>query len=91
MINCSGYIISFFLSFDEPAPHGRYDEWQNTFGEWQKENPDKASLLQDGVDKKTPSVEELMAAIPEFDQDKDMATRAAGEIVLQVCFDVEGY
>lgn len=56
------------------------------FGEWKKENPEKAAMLQDGIDKKTPSVEELMAAIPEFDQDKNMATRAAGEVVLQVQF-----
>lgn len=41
-------------------------------------------MLQDGVDSKTPSVTELMAAIPEFDQDTDIATRIAGEMVLQV-------
>lgn len=62
----------------------RYDEWQTTYGEWKEENPDKAAMLQDGIDHKTPSVEELMAAIPEFDQDKDIATRIAGEMVLQV-------
>lgn len=62
----------------------RYDEWQATYAEWKKANPDKAAMLQDGIDKKTPSVEELMAAIPEFDQDKNIATRIAGEMVLQV-------
>lgn len=41
-------------------------------------------MLQDGVDHKTPSVDELMAAIPEFDQDTNIATRIAGEMVLQV-------
>lgn len=63
----------------------RYDEWQTTYAEWQKENPEKAKMLQDGVDKKIPSVDELMAAIPEFDQDTDIATRIAGQMVLQVC------
>lgn len=62
----------------------RYDEWQAMFGAWKAENPDKAAMLQDFIDHKTPSVTELMAAIPEFDQDKNMATRAAGEVVLQV-------
>ena len=63
----------------------RYDEWQTTYAEWQKENPEKAQMLQDGVDKKIPSVDELMEAIPEFDQDTDIATRIAGQMVLQVC------
>lgn len=40
-------------------------------------------MLEDAVEGKTPPVEELMAAIPEFDQDKSMATRAAGEACLQ--------
>lgn len=61
----------------------RYDAWQSTFADWKKENPENAALLQDGIDKKTPSVEELMAAIPEFDQEKNIATRIAGEMVLQ--------
>lgn len=41
-------------------------------------------MLQDSIDHKTPSVDELMAAIPEFDQDTNMATRIAGQVVLQV-------
>lgn len=41
-------------------------------------------MLQDGIDHKTPSVDELMAAIPEFDQDTNIATRIAGQMVLQV-------
>lgn len=63
----------------------RYDEWQTTYAAWQAENPDKAKMLQDGIDHKTPTVDELMAAIPEFDQDTDIATRIAGQMVLQVC------
>lgn len=63
----------------------RYDEWQTTFAAWKEENPDKAKMLQDGIDDNIPSVDELMAAIPEFDQDTDIATRIAGQMVLQVC------
>ena len=64
----------------------RYDEWQKTYAEWKEENPEKAKMLQDGIDHKIPSVDELMEAIPEFDQDTDIATRIAGQMVLQVCF-----
>ncbi|CAM9400053.1 unnamed protein product [Choristocarpus tenellus] len=60
-----------------------YDAWQSTFAGWKASNPDKASLLQNAIDGVTPSVDELLAAIPEFDQSKNMATRAAGEVVLQ--------
>lgn len=62
----------------------RYDKWHAMFGVWKAKNPDKAAMLQDFMYQKTPPVTRLMAAIPEFDQDKDMATRAAGEVVLQV-------
>ena len=61
---------------------GEYDAWQKTYAEWKSANPDKAKLLQAAIDKKVPSVEELMKAIPEFDG-KDIATREAGSIVLQ--------
>ncbi|CAM9959506.1 unnamed protein product, partial [Discosporangium mesarthrocarpum] len=60
-----------------------YDAWQSTYAAWKAANPEKAALLQSGIDGTTPSVDELMAAIPEFDQSKNMATRAAGEVVLQ--------
>lgn len=71
--------------FFRSVPHCSYDEWQATYKEWQEENPEKAKMLQDGVDGAIPSVDELMAAIPEFDQDTDIATRIAGQMVLQVC------
>lgn len=60
-----------------------YDAWQKTYGEWKAANPEKAQLLADAVAKKIPSVEELLAAIPEFDASKSIATREAGSIVLQ--------
>lgn len=60
-----------------------YDAWQKTFGEWKAANPEKAALLQNAIEKKTPSVDQLLAAIPEFDASKSIATREAGSIVLQ--------
>jgi len=60
----------------------KYAAWEATYGEWQKANPDKAAILQDGIDGKTPSVDELSAAIPEH-TGGDVATRIAGADVLQ--------
>lgn len=60
----------------------KYKAWEATYGEWQKANPDKAAILQDGIDGKTPSVAELSAAIPEH-TGGDVATRIAGADVLQ--------
>lgn len=36
-----------------------YDEWQTNFKEWEKENPELAKQLSDGVNKKTPSTAEM--------------------------------
>merc|ERR1719316_1368074 len=38
-----------------------YDAWTKTYDAWKAANPDKAKLLQDGIDKKTPTVEEMFA------------------------------
>ncbi len=70
-----------------------YEAWQKTFKAWQAANPALATLLgtsaasahtlpQDTA-KKTPSIEELLAAIPVFPADTKIATRKAGQDVLQ--------
>jgi transketolase len=61
----------------------KYSKWQETFSAWKSANPELAKLLDAGIAKKTPSVTEIMAAIPEFDQTKNIATREAGSVVLQ--------
>lgn len=61
----------------------KYTEWEATYKAWQEANPEKAKTLQDGIDGTTPSIDELLAAIPEADPTKDIATRAAGADVLQ--------
>ncbi len=53
----------------------KYDAWQETFNAWKAANPDKAEVLQAGIDNKVP--ENLDAAIPEFDESA-AATRATG-------------
>merc|ERR1719316_10400 len=60
-----------------------YDAWQKTYAAWKEANPDKAKMLQDGIDKKMPTVEEMFAAIPEFEAGKADATRGTGSTVLQ--------
>jgi transketolase len=58
-----------------------YDRWEKTYGEWRKKNPDKAKILDDGVDRKVPG--DLLSKIPEFPKDAKLATRKAGSEALQ--------
>merc|ERR1719399_113330 len=60
-----------------------YDKWSETFAAWKAANPDKAKMLQDGIDKKMPTVESMFAAIPEFEAGKADATRNTGAVALQ--------
>src|SRR6201981_320057 len=58
-----------------------YDHWKKTYGEWRKENPDKAKVLDDGIERKVPV--DLLSKIPEFPKDAKLATRKAGSEALQ--------
>jgi transketolase len=60
-----------------------YDAWQAKYAAWKAAKPELAKLLQDGIDKKMPTVDEMLAAIPEGEPGKALATRASGEKVLQ--------
>ncbi len=70
-----------------------HDAWVKTFDAWKAANPDKAKELAVSsalsqqmaaqTDKKTADVGLLFAAIPEFPADSKLATRAAGQTVLQ--------
>jgi len=60
-----------------------YDAWQTTYTAWKAANPDLAKMLQDGIDKKMPSVDEMLAAIPEATPGGSEATRGSGEKALQ--------
>ena len=70
-----------------------HDEWVKKFDAWKTANPDKAKELSvssalsqqmsEQTEKKTADVEPLFAAIPEFPADSKLATRAAGQTVLQ--------
>jgi transketolase len=58
-----------------------YDRWKRTYNEWRKTNPDKAKLLDDGIERRVPA--DLLAKIPEFPRDSKLATRKAGSEALQ--------
>jgi len=58
-----------------------YNKWVKTFKAWTAANPEKAALLESS--KATPSAIELAAKIPAFALDAKLATRAAGQAVLQ--------
>jgi transketolase len=58
-----------------------YDRWEQTYDAWRKKNPDKAKLLDDGLERKIPA--DLFAKIPNFPKDAKLATRKAGGEVLQ--------
>ncbi|KAJ1563228.1 hypothetical protein HK405_015005 [Cladochytrium tenue] len=60
-----------------------YNEWTHTFAAWKAENRELATLLDDAVNKRYPSTEKLLAAIPVFSDAPSIATRKAGEIILQ--------
>ena len=58
-----------------------YDRWEKTYQDWQKKNPEKAKLLEDGIKRNVP--EDLLSKIPDFPKDSKLATRKAGSEVLQ--------
>lgn len=60
----------------------RYDDWEKTYRAWKSDNPDSARLLEDALNGKGMSEEELFASIPEADPEMSVATRVAGGHVI---------
>ncbi|MGF1451403.1 MAG: transketolase [Opitutales bacterium] len=56
----------------------KYAAWEKTFQAWEAANPELAKLLSKTESKDWGTPEELMAAVPEFPEDKAAATRATG-------------
>lgn len=61
----------------------KYRAWDTMFHAWKSAHPDKAKLLQRGLDHTHGSATEILAKIPKFADDQKLATRAAGGKVLQ--------
>ena len=58
-----------------------YDRWEKIYNAWRKKNPDKAKMLDDGIERKVPV--DLLSKIPNFPEDAQLATRKAGSEALQ--------
>lgn len=58
-----------------------YEKWLSVYNAWRSANPDKAALLDSGLENQIPS--DLSDKIPAFPQDAKIATRKAGSDVLQ--------
>src|SRR6266699_3478736 len=58
-----------------------YARWEKTYDEWRKKNPEKAKMLDNGIERKVPV--DLLSKIPEFPKDARLATRKAGGEALQ--------
>ena len=58
-----------------------YDRWEKSYSEWRTKNPDKAKMLDDGIERKVPA--DLLSKISEFPKDSKLATRKAGSEALQ--------
>jgi transketolase len=82
-----------FFSEHGKTLDAQYDAWKKTFDAWKAANPKLADELATtaaythtiaaDTAKKTPDVAALFAAIPEFAADTKIATRKAGQDVLQ--------
>ena len=58
-----------------------YDRWEESYSEWRTKNPDKAKMLDEGIERKVPA--DLLSKISEFPKDSKLATRKAGSEALQ--------
>jgi transketolase len=82
-----------FFSAREKELGAAYAAWNKTFESWKAKNPKlaaelatsraEAHNLPEGTAKRTPEVAALLAAVPEFPADTKIATRKAGQDVLQ--------
>ena len=70
-----------FFADHQKAQKARYEDWKKTFEAWQKANPDKDKDLQTALQGTPPA--DLLSKIPEFPADSKIATRKAGQEVLQ--------
>jgi transketolase len=88
----SAEVQSYFSEYNKSL-NAAYEAWQGKFQAWQAKNPELAGLLgtsaassftlTQGAAPNAPPVAELLAAIPEFSESTKIATRKAGQDVLQ--------
>jgi transketolase len=73
--------VKSFFSGRMPELKKARSEWEATHAAWKEKNPEKAKELDDALARRSPS--DLLARIPAFGADTKVATRKAGETVLQ--------
>eukprot|EP00522_Entomoneis_paludosa_P002269 CAMPEP_0172471044 /NCGR_PEP_ID=MMETSP1065-20121228/67613_1 /TAXON_ID=265537 /ORGANISM="Amphiprora paludosa, Strain CCMP125" /LENGTH=708 /DNA_ID=CAMNT_0013229129 /DNA_START=423 /DNA_END=2549 /DNA_ORIENTATION=- len=71
-----------FFSGVKESNKKEYDAWQETFAAWKEANPELASQLDDAINDKTMSAEEMIAAIPATEAGAE-ATRVSGNKIIQ--------
>jgi transketolase len=72
-----------FFSSHKAELKKSYDAWGKTYSAWKDANPTLAADLEAAKAKIYPSETEVLAAIPEYDAKKNVATRQSGSDVLQ--------
>ena len=75
----SDEVRSYFASLKDQRRASR-QSWDQTFAAWQSANPEKAALLQSGLNRELPA--NLLDSVQEFAEDAKVATRAAGSQVI---------
>jgi transketolase len=65
------------------AKLAHYAEWESVYAAWKAANPELAALLEAAEAGERPSAKECLKAMPEFDPEAKLATRAAGGKVIQ--------
>lgn len=71
-----------FFSEVQKKNEAAYDEWQATFAAWKEANPELAEQLDNAINDKTMSAEEMFEKIPQMGEDAE-ATRVSGYKIIQ--------
>lgn len=75
----SDEVRSYFAGLKEQRRADR-QAWDQIFSAWQSSNPEKAALLQGGINRELPA--DLMDRVQVFAEDAKVATRAAGSQII---------
>ncbi len=85
--------VASFFADRKKTLNAAYEDWMKKFDDWKAANPELAKELgtsgalsqqrAEETDRKTAPIEELLKVIPEFPADTKIATRKAGQEVLQ--------
>ena len=71
-----------FFAAKKASLKEEYATWMVKYNEWKGANPELASELENAKAKNYPSAAAVLAAIPEYDAKKNVATRQSGELSL---------